>query len=207
MLMKQKSINQLFYCFSAVAIISLSSCGGSSDVKTEATTESAAPAAEKITIDGTGWAPVDLSTIAPMIHVTMNVPTDAKMEKNGNGGVDIMLNKAYTITVSMNASSSVADAITSDKSLSVTNTTSYMNGKAIVDEPNGFVYSMQMKDEANGNKYEPEAHFAFYLEKDGAIYSIMDARPMDNMFLAGSTYSEENAKKLYDLVKGSATIK
>lgn len=160
-----------------------------------------------ITIDGTGWIATDLTSISDSsIRMIINLPKNAKMEKNGNGGVDIHLNEAYTINVSY-LFGSVKEAVESDKSLYINNK-SYKNGKMIIDESNGNVYSKQMKDEANGIKYEPEAHFTYYLEsKDGGVYSIMDVRPMNNFFLPGSTYTEDNAKKLYAIIKASAKLK
>jgi hypothetical protein len=151
------------------------------------------------------WVAKDLNTVAPLIHVTMKVPKDAKLEKNGNGGVDVHVSDFYMLTVSAIAASNVKETMESDKSLTIKNT-SYINGKVISEEPNGFVYSMQMKDEANGTKYQPEAHFAVYLEKDGAIYSILDQKPMDAFSTPGSAYSEDIAKKVYAIVKGSAKI-
>lgn len=188
----------------------LTSCGGATETKTENTENATVvetTAAPTITIDATSWVATDLSTVSLMIPVILNLPKDAKMEKNGNGGVDIKLNEAYTITVSNIAVSNIKEAIESDKSLTVNNTSSYKNGKVSIEEPNGFVYSMQMIDESNGTKYEPEAHFYSYLEKDGAIYSINDVRPMDNFFLSGNTYTEANAKTIYDVVKSSAKMK
>ncbi|HXC06448.1 MAG TPA: hypothetical protein VNZ86_16935, partial [Bacteroidia bacterium] len=109
-------------------------------------------------------------------------------------------------TVSTLAVSSLKEAMESDKSLTVNNK-SYKNGKIISEDPNGFVYSVQMNDEANGTKYEPEAHFVYYVEKEGAFYSIQDMRPLDNFGLAGSAYPEDIAKQLYALVKTSAKAK
>ncbi len=200
----------------AAGMFFLTSCGGSETKTTDSGTAEpasagksdakAAPAPE-VKIDVAGWVATDLSTASKMIPMMLNLPKDAKIEKNGNGGVDVLLNSAYTITISSQAVSNIKEAMKGDKDLTINNTTSYKNGKAIVDEPNGFVYSMQMKDEANGTKYEPEAHFFFYIEKDGAIYSVQDARPMSNGFLSGKTYTEDNAKKLYESVKASAKLK
>lgn len=201
-----------FIYVSAASVFFLFSCGNSSETKQTTTSDASIEAesptikAPEINIDGASWAASDLSTASEMIPVMLNLPKEAKTEQNGNGGVDVKLNEAYTITIAAVAVSSIKEAIESDKSLTINNT-SYKNGKIISEEPNGFVYSVQMKDEENGTKYEPEAHFAYYLERNGAIYSILDTRPMDNSFLPGSTYTEENAKKLYDLVKTSAKLK
>ncbi len=203
----KKNMKHISMCIAAVGVIALASCGGSSETKTADAAATAAPAGPVIAIDASGWAATDLSTLSTMIPVSMNLPKDAKMEKNGNGGVDIRLNEAYTITVSNIAVGSVKEAMDSDKTLNVNNKTSYKDGKVITEEANGYVYQMQMNDEANGTKYEPEAHFFFYLEKDGAVYSISDNRPMDNGFLPGSTYAVDNATKLYESVKATAKLK
>lgn len=160
--------------------------------------------APTMTVNDADWVAKDLKTVAPMVHVTMRVPKDAKLEKNGNGGVDIRVNDFYLITVSTLAVSSLDEAKKSDKSLTVDRKDQYINTKVNTDEPNGFVYTIQMKDEANGNKYEPESHFAYYVEKDGAFYSILDARPLDAFSTPGSAYTLDIANKVYAIVKGSA---
>lgn len=167
------------------------------------------PAAGKpgktITINEADWSEKNLKDVAPMINISMKVPKDAKLEKNGNGGVDILVNDVYMLTVSQLAVSNVAEAMTSDKSLAMSD--SYINAKVVTEEPTGMVYTRQMKDEANGTKYQPEFHFAHYLEKDGAIYSIQDQQPLSAPFdTPGSTYSEALAKQVYAIVKSSAKV-
>jgi len=166
------------------------------------TTESAAKA-PALKITEADWVEKDLSTVAPMIHVSMKVPKDAKLEKNGNGGVDILLAPHYLITVSAMAVSNPAEALKNQKELTI-ESTSYMNGKVVSEEANGLIYSMQMKTEQNGNTYQPETHFVFVVDKDGAIYSIHDERSMDGFSTPGSAWSEELAKQVYAIVKGSA---
>jgi len=203
--------------FISVTILStllvLTSCGGSGDTTTVQTTtettatEQSAPA-QNITIETSTWAAVDLSTASTMIPVMLNLPNDAKIEKNGNGGVDVRLNEAYLITISnAGMASTVKEVLDDVKALTVSNTSSYKDGKIILEEPNGLIYSMQMNDEANGTKYQAEVHFAYCVEKEGAFYLIQDARPMDNGFLPGSTYTEQNAKTLYESVKATAKAK
>jgi len=201
-------MKNLMSIFGAILFASffLIGCGGSCDPKTDETTDTPKETAPAISIDATTWEAADLSTVSTMIPIMLNLPKDVKTEKNMNGGVDIFLNDAMILTVSNLFVSTVADAIQSEKDYTVNNS-SYINSKLVVDEPNGFVYTYQMKDEENGFKYEAESHFIFYLEKDGAIYSVKDERPMDNYFLPGSTYTEENAVKLYEAIKASATIK
>lgn len=157
-----------------------------------------------ITINEADWVPKNLHDVAPLINITMKVPKDAKLEKNGNGGVDIRVSPVYQITVSNIAVSNVAEAIKSDKSLTVDAKDKYSMTKVLSEEPNGFVYTVQMKPEENGNTYEPESHFAFYVEKDGAIYSILDDKPLDAFSTPGSTYTPDVANKVYGIVKGSA---
>jgi len=168
--------------------------------------KAAKPAAKAITVNEADWVEKNLKDVSPMVNVTMKVPKDAKVEKNGNGGVDITLTDTYALTVSTLAVSNIAEAMTGDKSLSIGHS-SYQNGKVLTEEPNGMVYTMQMKDEANGTKYEPEFHFAFYLDKEGAIYSIQDTKPMSApISTPGSTYSEALAKQVYGIVKASAKV-
>ncbi|MDQ3368527.1 MAG: hypothetical protein M3680_24125 [Myxococcota bacterium] len=156
-----------------------------------------------MTVTAADWVEQDLKTVSPLVNLTMKVPKDAKLEKNGNGGVDVLVNDFYMLTVSNLAVSNVAEAIQSDKSLTIENS-SYMNGKVVSEEPNGFIYTYQMKDEANGTKYQPETHFAYYVEKDGAIYSIQDQKPMKAFSTPGSAYTEATAKSVYEIVKSSA---
>jgi hypothetical protein len=63
------------------------------------------------------------------------------MEKNGNGGVDILLNEAFTLTVSNLIVSNAVDAVKYFKDLSIHNS-SYQNGTVVKDEPNGIVYTI-----------------------------------------------------------------
>jgi hypothetical protein len=207
-------MKKIYLALPLVLSVLLISCGGGTkEAKTaDATTEAgktdapAAAAAPKTMITEADWSETDLSTVSPMVPVSMKTPKDAKMEKNGNGGTDIRINPVYLITVGPNAVSNAKEAIEDAKHLTINNKT-YKNGKVISEEANGFVYSMQMNDEANGTKYEPEAHFFYVIEKGGAFYTIQDARPMDNFSLPGSAYSEEVATKLFNIVKSSAKVK
>ena len=196
-------MNRLSMTLAAVTLVtSLAACGkkkdggggGGGDDKKGPT----------ITINEADWVPKNLHDVAPMINITMKVPKDAKMEKNGNGGVDIRVNEVYVITVSNLAVSNVAEAIKSDKSLTVERKDKYSMTKVLSEEATGFVYTVQMKPEENGNTYEAESHFAFYVEKEGAIYSILDDKPMDAYSTPGSTYTPDVANKVYGIVKASA---
>jgi hypothetical protein len=205
-------MKKVLFSLAFASALLLVSCGGNSkedkkegNAETGKAAETAAPAPKTI-INEADWAEVDLSTVSPMVHISVKLPKGVKMEKNGNGGADIRINESHLFTVSTLAVSSLKEAMESDKSLTVNNK-SYKNGKIISEDPNGFVYSVQMNDEANGTKYEPEAHFVYYVEKEGAFYSIQDMRPLDNFGLAGSAYPEDIAKQLYALVKTSAKAK
>ncbi len=192
----------------AIAGISiLASCGAptpSTETPTVVETSSMSTPTPTLVINESEWVETNLNPISSFINISMKLPKDAKLEKNGNGGVDIRINDFYMIQVGTIAVSSIKDAMDSDKSLTVNNASSYINGKVLSEEPNGFEYSMQMKDEENGTKYEPETHFAYYVEKDGAIYSILDQRPLDNFSVRGSAYNEDIAKKIYAIIKSSA---
>ncbi len=186
-------------------------CGGgnSTDTTTDTTDNTGSTTNENapvITIDTNGWEATDLSALSPLTPIILNLPKGVKMEKNGNGGVDVFLNNAYQITVSNLAVSSLAEALDNLKALGI-NHSSYQNGKIEKEDPKGFVYTYQMKDEENGTKYQPESHFCYVVDKDGAFYTIQDVRPLDNFFLAGSTYTLDNAQKLFDAVKASAKVK
>lgn len=178
---------------------------GASDDKAAAgaakTTESAK--GPTLTITEADWVEKDLSTVSPMIHVSMKVPKNAKLEKNGNGGVDITLAPHYVIQVSNMAVSNAAEALANRKALSIEHT-GYINGKVLTEEPTGFVYTMQMKTEENGNTYQPEVHWAVALDKEGAIYLINDERSMDGYSTPGSAWSEALARQVYAIVKASA---
>jgi len=190
-----------------VLALSLTACGkkGADGDKPGATADKATEAAAPgIKINEADWVVKNLHDTAPLINISMKVPKDAKLEKNGNGGVDVKVADAYMLTVSAIAVSSIDEGKQSDKSLTISNASSYINGKVLSEDPNGFVYTMQMKTEENGHTYQPEAHFAYYLNKDGAIYSILDQRPLEAFSAPGGTYSEALAKQVYGLVKGSA---
>jgi len=207
-------MKSILSAFAVVLVLSLSSCGGSStkggtngaDSTKGSSTATPAPAAAAptMTVNEADWQLTDLSTIAPLIHISMKVPKGAKMEKNGNGGVDIRVSDFYMITVSALAVSSIKEAMDGDKSMTISSK-SYMNGKTLSEDANGMVYTEQMNTEANGTTYQPEVHFAYYIGKpDGAFYSVMDVRPLDNFSVAGSAYSADIANKVYAIVKGSA---
>jgi hypothetical protein len=190
---------------------SIAACGSkkedaSASAAKTATGEPAAAKAPTLTINEADWVDKDLSTVAPLAGITMKVPKDATLEQNGNGGVDIKIGGFYMITVSAIAVSNVAEGIKDQKSLTIEDA-SYQNGKVLAEEPNGFVYSMQMKTEDNGTTYQPEAHFAFFVEKDGAVWEIHDERPLDGFDLPGSAWSESLAKQVYGIVKTSAKAK
>lgn len=189
----------------------LTSCGDSNGKTSDKTTESKASTTgdsqiPTMKINEADWVETDLSSISNLTPVTVKLPKDAKMEKNGNGGVDVHLNNWYTITVYNDASSNVKSAIAGTKSITV-NDQSYQDGKLLIDEPNGFVYTYTLKTEKNGNTYQPESHFVFYLEKGGAIYSFQSMRPLDNFDVAGSAYTEDIAKQVYNIIKNSAKEK
>ncbi len=194
-------LKNLTMSLAALALVSsLASCGKNKDGGGGGGDEAKAPT---MTINEGDWVAKNLHDVAPLINVTMKVPKDAKLEKNGNGGVDIRVNELYLLTVSQLAVSGIPEAIKSDKSLTVERKDSYINTKVLSEDPNGFVYTMQMKDEENGTKYQPEVHFAYYLDKDGAIYSVLDQKPLDAWSTPGSVYSAEVANKVYAIVKAS----
>lgn len=203
----KKNMKTTSYFFALAGITILASCGSPSE-KTESTEVAEASIAAApiptLAVNEAEWVEQNLSTISSFINISVKLPKDAKLEKNGNGGVDVRINDFYMLTVSAIAVSNIKEGIESDKSLTVNNVSSYINGKVLVEEPNGFAYSMQMKDEENGIKYEPEAHFAYYIEKDGAVYSILDQRPLDNFSVSGAAYSEDIANKVYAIIKASA---
>lgn len=178
------------------------SSGGGGAAKTTETAAKAAP--PTLAINDADWVEKDLSTVSPMVHVKMRVPKDAKLEKNGNGGVDVLIADFYMLTVGANAVSNIAEAIKDQKSMTI-ESTSWINGKVVTEEPNGLIYSVQMKTEENGTTYQPETHFIFVVEKEGAIYTIHDEKPLSSSLeLPGSTWNEDLAKKVYAIVKASA---
>jgi hypothetical protein len=205
--------------FTGISIFTLvlaSACGGASGPaagdKTApkgaavADAKDAAPAVEvpKLQINEADWVAKNLKEVSPMINVTIKAPKDATFEKNGNGGVDIKLDKFYMLTVGNLAVSSIKEAVEWGTSSSIGDS-SFKDGKKLVEDPNGFVFTYQMKDEENGTKYAPESHFYFFLEKDGAVYSVNDTKPMDAFSTPPQAYTEALARQVYGLVKASAT--
>ena len=192
-----------------VGALMLNACGGSKGKKEGAAETPAAPA-EKVptmTINEADWELKDLSPFAAMMPVSMKVPKGAKIEKNGNGGVDITISDFYIITVSQIAMGSVKENIADDKKMTVDNT-SYKDGKVEVDDPDGFVYTHQMKDEANGIKYKPQSHFYYYFTSgpEGAMFSVHDDKPLSGPSVPDQAYTLEIAKQVYAIVKSSATV-
>jgi|GEM_PF-1363898 len=166
----------------------------------------AAPVVEVPTlkINEADWVAKNLKEVSPMINVTIKAPKDATFEKNGNGGVDIKLGSFYMLTVGNLAVSSMKEALEWGDSSSVGNS-SFQGGKKLLEDPNGFVFTYQMKDEANGTKYAPESHFYYFIEKDGAVYSVNDSKPMDAFSTPPEAYTEALARQVFGLVKASAT--
>lgn len=207
--------------FTAISIFTLalaSACGGAAEpakgdkaaAKSAAGTagadaKDAAPAVElpKLTINEADWVEKNLKDVSPMINVTIKAPKDATFEKNGNGGVDIKLAGFYMLTVGNLAVSSLKEALEWGDSSSIGNS-SFKDGKKLLEEPNGFVFTYQMKDEDNGTKYAPESHFYYFIEKDGAVYSVNDTKPMDAFSTPAAAYTEALARQVYGLVKASA---
>lgn len=167
--------------------------------------EDAAPAVEvpTLTINEADWVAKNLKDVSPMINVTIKAPKDATFEKNGNGGVDIKIAPFYMLTVGNLAVSNMKEALEWGTSLS-TGKSSFKDGKKLVEEPNGFVFTYQMNDEANGTKYAPESHFYYFIEKDGAVYSVNDEKPMDAFMTPPQAYTEALARQVYGIVKASA---
>ena len=208
--------------FTVISIFSLalaSACGGASapatgdkkgapvaDAKDAKDAKDAPPAVEvpKLTINEADWVAKNLKDVSPMINVTIKAPKDATFEKNGNGGVDIKIAPFYMLTVGNLAVSNLKEALEWGDSSSIKNS-SFQNGKKLVEDPNGFVFTYQMKDEENGTKYAPESHFYYFVEKDGAVYSVNDTKPMDAFSTPPEAYTEALARQVHGLVKASAT--
>lgn len=214
-------MTKLTVLFAALALtFTAAACGGKKEdapaasakttggADTAAAGDKAAPAAKAPTlvINEADWVEKDLSTVSPMIGITMKVPKDATLEKNGNGGVDIKVADFYMLTVSALAVSNVAEGIGWRKSLTIEHS-GYQGGKVITEEPTGIITSAQMKTEENGTTYQPEVHFAHFVEKDGAVWAITDERSLDAFSTPGSAWSEALAKQVYGLVKASAKAK
>lgn len=181
-------------------------CGKTKDSNQGETAGKATEGKSKVptlTINEADWVEKNLSEVSPMVHITMKVPADATMEKNGNGGVDIKLADHYMITVGNLAVGSVKSGLEWAESSS-TGDSSYKDGTKIQEDESGFVYTYQMNDEANGLTYHPESHFYHFVEKEGAVYNINDSKPMDAFLTDGAAYSPELAKQVYGIVKASA---
>mgnify|MGYP001372803774 CR=1 FL=1 len=161
------------------------------------------PEAPKLEINEADWEEKNLHEVSPLVNVTVKVPKDATLEKNGNGGVDVKIADHYMITVGNLAVGSMKEALEWGESMTIKDS-SYKDGKKVVEEEAGFVFTYQMNDEANGHTYEPESHWVFFVEKDGAVYSFKDEKPLSAMMTPGSAYPEDLAKKVYEIVKGSA---
>jgi hypothetical protein len=196
-------MNRTISIFASLVLVTSAACKGD-DAGGGSSGKPAEGKAPTMTVDESTWEVKDLKETSQFTNISMKVPKDAKLEKNGNGGVDIRVNDFYLLTVSNTAISNIAEGIKGDKSLTVERTDRNKMAKIVHEEPNGFVYTTQMKDEANGTQYQPESHFVWYVEKEGAFWSIQSARPLDNFSVPGSAYSEEIAKKIFEIVKASA---
>ncbi|MGQ2983261.1 hypothetical protein [Flavobacterium sp.] len=175
--------------------------------ETAATETEAAPAGKEpiYTVNEADWVETDLSGTSTLTPIIVKLPKDAVLEKNGNGGVDVKIAEDYVISVYAQAVSSMEELIKANKTLTTGRTEQYVDIKTITDEPNGFVFTYTMKPEANGATYNPESHFFFALEgKDKAFFSLSDS---GSMTMSEKVYTEEAAKKVYEIIKSSAKVK
>jgi len=157
-------------------------------------------------INEADWEEKYLGDISGLTPITLKVPKDAVLEKNGNGGVDIKMGDYYVVTVTQSAVSSKEEAINNAKSITVNNATYYEDGKIILEEPNGFVSTYKPKNEANGFKYEPESHFFYVIETEGQAFFTFADNEAFGTSIPGSGYPVENAKKVYEIIKNSARV-
>lgn len=187
----------------ALAILTCVSCSSGTAENNNETVKTEQFNAYKI--NEADWEEKYLGDISSLTPITLKVPKDAVLEKNGNGGVDIKMGDYYVVTVTQPAVSSTQEAINDAKSLSVNDKTYYEDGKIIEEEPNGFVCSYKPKDEANF-KYEPEAHFFYVIETEGGAYFTFKDNEAFGTSIPGSGYPAENAKKVYEIIKNSARV-
>ena len=194
------------YFYMVCMAVAFSSCGqpsASGNENTDAPEKTAA--GPKLVINEADWVDTDLSGISNLTPISVKLPKDAKLEKNGNGGVDATINDFYVISIGQPYASNLKELIEGNKSLTIGRTSAYKNIKLFVDEPNGFVFTFQMQDEANGFQYEPEAHFYYAIETEGgAHFSFQDSH--STFSVPGSSYPVENAKKVYEIIKKSAKV-
>ncbi len=193
---------RLTYFALATVLTCISCSSGSAENNNEAVE---AKPFDAYKINEADWVETDLGQVSSLTPVTVKVPKDAVLEKNGNGGVDIKMGDYYVITVGQPAVSSKEEAIENAKSLSVNSKTYYEDGKIIMEEPNGYVCSFKPKDEANF-KYEPEAHFFYVIETEGGAHFTFEDNQAFGTSIPGSGYPVENAQKVYEIIKGSARV-
>lgn len=181
------------------------SCTTATTDKTGTTTQQTSNV-KILKVNEADWVDTDLGSTASLVPITVKLPKDAKLEKNGNGGVDITINDYYVITVSQQAVSSKEELIAGAKSLTVNRTDYYEKSKVLIDEPNGFVFTQKPKDEATF-KYSPESHFFYCLETEGqAFFSFQDNEAFGSMNLDGNDFPEDVARKVYEIIKQSARL-
>ncbi|HEX9980924.1 MAG TPA: hypothetical protein VGB50_10225 [Flavobacterium sp.] len=193
-------MNKMILQLSAFLLIA---CGNASSGKVElADAENPEPAIAAMVVNDADWVDTDLGKYSYLVPVTVKLPKDAKLERNGNGGVDARLNDFYVITISAQAVSSIPELIKGAKSLTIGKTSRYKNISLLVDEPVGFVYTYQMNDEANGFAYQAQSHFFYAFERDGMFYSFEDNQAGINV--PGSAYTEQLARNAYKIIKSSA---
>jgi hypothetical protein len=155
---------------------------------------------------------VDLSTISDYVNVIMKLPKNAKVIKNGNGMIDILLDKNYIVTVSqclIMSNFKLKELIVNQKKLFLDESSISLKGIITREEPNGFIYTSQIKTEENGRKYEPEHHFSYSFTNNKEMYTVYDNVPIELIGQSGNglIYTKNNANALYDWVKASVKIK
>jgi hypothetical protein len=155
---------------------------------------------------------VDLSTVSYYVHIIMKVPKNAKVIKNGNGMIDILLNKNYVVTVnqvSFYENYGVKESIKSQKEFFIDESTISYKGNIIKEDSNGFIYTSQLKTAENGHRYDIEHHFSYSFTNGQTMYEVYDSEPLEKMTTDGNgrIYTKENANALYNWVKSSMKIK
>lgn len=203
--------NTIFLLF-ALGALTLSSCGGAKSPETAAadpaaaTTATTAPAttAAAITVNEAEWQLKDLKPVSSIIPISMKLPKSARLEKNGNAGVDATIGDSYTLVVYQTAISAIKEGIDGDKQMYVKNS-DMQTTKIELDEPNGFIYTVTYKG-TDGKTFPGGTHFVYYYAAKSSggetFFSVHDEKAMSGT-AADDAFTVELAKQVYALVKGS----
>ncbi len=84
----------------------------------------------------------------------------------------------------------------------------YTDVRKVVQEPNGFVYTLRNRPAPDGTTYRAQAHFAYFIKgHKGEYYEVTDGINLSSVLNIPAHFPEAQARRLYEAVKQSLRLK